>query len=342
MARGTSVSAVLEDFGTNVMTATAGAHYRLNDLVASLEGARVRGQLDAEVTGIAYDSRRVSPGDLFVAVKGELTDGNLYVEQALARGAVACVSDQSPTDDSTIWIQVPDARVGMARLARAFYGDPSRELTLIGITGTKGKTTTTYLVDSVLATAGVVSCRIGTIDYKMGDRVWSAERTTPEAIELQCMLRESVQSGCTHAVMEVSSHSLALHRVQGCRFAVACFTNLSRDHLDYHTDFENYFGAKQLLFVGNEVFGPGSRRGQRQRLLGQTPAAKPELPHDDIRPDRGSRRASRDDARESEPAALRRAHVARPAADRFASGGFGKPVQYPVHGRDLSEPGSFR
>lgn len=248
---------VAEQAESERMPPTDGQETKLGDLVSALADARSWGNPDVLVTGIAYDSRRIEPGQLFVAMKGEITDGNGYIDQALKRGAVGCISEREPAPNfSAAWIGVPDARLAMARLAQRFYGRPSGELKLVGITGTKGKTTTTYLVDSVFGAAGLTSCRIGTIDYKMGQRAWSAERTTPEAVDLQRLLRESVQSGCTHAVMEVSSHSLVLHRVQGCKFSLSCFTNLSRDHLDYHADFENYFRAKQRLFVGDEVEGP--------------------------------------------------------------------------------------
>jgi UDP-N-acetylmuramoyl-L-alanyl-D-glutamate--2,6-diaminopimelate ligase len=229
----------------------------LSSLLRAVEGAVVSGSGDPQITGLAYDSRRVAPGHLFIAVRGEVTDGNLYIAQAAERGAAAIVSELAPTSGPSVpWVRIPDARLSMAALARAYYQDPSRELSLVGVTGTKGKTTTTYLVDSVLEVAGKKTCRIGTIDYRLGDETWSAARTTPEAVDLQALLRKAVDGGCTHAVMEVSSHSLALHRVRGSCFEIACFTNLSRDHLDYHTDFENYFRAKQMLFLGGEVDGP--------------------------------------------------------------------------------------
>ena len=230
---------------------------RLLELLRAVKDAQLLGPVDPEITGMAYDSRRVAPGYLFVAVRGEVTDGNLYIAQAIERGAAAIVSELAPHSGiSAPWVRVRDARLSLAALARAYYRDPSHELALIGVTGTKGKTTTTYLVDSVLDVAGKKTCRIGTIDYRLGDETWDAARTTPEAVDLQALLRRAVTAGCSHAVMEVSSHSLALHRVSGSRFEIACFTNLSRDHLDYHTDFENYFRAKQMLFVGGEVDGP--------------------------------------------------------------------------------------
>jgi UDP-N-acetylmuramoyl-L-alanyl-D-glutamate--2,6-diaminopimelate ligase len=154
----------------------------------------------------------------------------------------------APADLQVVWVRVPDARLALAALAAIFYGDPSEELVLVGITGTNGKTTTSYLLASVFEAAGITCGRIGTVGYRIGRKEIEAERTTPEAPELQAMIREMVTQGCGACAMEVSSHALALHRVTGMRFAAGVFTNLTRDHLDFHADMDDYFRAKRRLF----------------------------------------------------------------------------------------------
>lgn len=209
------------------------------------------GPLEDQVRAIAYDSRRVVPGSLFVAIRGFQQDGNAFIPEALARGAVAIVSeDPCPPDFPCAWLQVEDARRALAELAAAFYDHPSRALTLIGVTGTNGKTTTTYLIDAVLQAAGEGSARLGTTTYKIGSEEIPAERTTPEAPEIQSFLRRAVEAGCRYAVLEVSSHALELKRVHGCEFTVAVFTNLTPEHLDFHGTMEAYFAAKRKLFDG--------------------------------------------------------------------------------------------
>ena len=201
------------------------------------------------VSSIAYDSRKVRSGSVFVALKGLQTDGTAYARDAIGKGAVAAVSEAaSPADLKVIWIQVPDARMALAALSAIFYKDPSESLKLVGITGTNGKTTTSYLVAAVFEAAGIPCGRIGTIGYRIGRREMEAERTTPEAPELQSMLRDMVAQGCGACVMEVSSHALALRRVDYLRFAAGVFTNLTRDHLDFHRNMEDYFAAKRRLF----------------------------------------------------------------------------------------------
>jgi len=201
------------------------------------------------VKGVAYDSRKVNAGSLFVALKGLRADGATFVPQALARGAVAVVSEtELPADLRAAWIVVPDARRALAALAAAFHGHPSRELTVVGITGTNGKTTTAYLVSAIFESAGIGCGILGTVVYRIGDQEQEAGRTTPEAPDVQELLREMVAAGCGACAMEVSSHALALHRVDGTRFAAAVFTNLTRDHLDFHGDMETYFRAKRRLF----------------------------------------------------------------------------------------------
>ena len=220
---------------------------KLQDLLARLPGAELHGDPALEVADVTHDSRRAGPGSLFVAIGGLVTDGNQFVEAARRKGAVAVCSERPPSGEGT-WVQVADAREALATLAAAILGDPARSLDLVGVTGTNGKTTTTYLVDSTLRAAGETVGLLGTVEYRVGDRIAEAVRTTPESSDLQAFFREMVDAGCRRAVLEVSSHSLALKRVHGLEFRVAVFTNLTRDHLDYHGDMDSYFAAKRLLF----------------------------------------------------------------------------------------------
>jgi UDP-N-acetylmuramoyl-L-alanyl-D-glutamate--2,6-diaminopimelate ligase len=201
------------------------------------------------VRSVAYDSRKVERGDVFVALKGLHADGTLFAEQAIALGAVAIVSEQpAPPGTSVAWAIVEDARQALAELAAAFYRHPSRELQVIGITGTNGKTTTAYLIASIFDAAGLRCGLLGTVAYRIGSDLREATRTTPEAPDLQAMLREMVDRGCRACAMEVSSHAIALRRVDAMSFAAGVFTNLTRDHLDFHVDMEDYFQAKRRLF----------------------------------------------------------------------------------------------
>ncbi len=206
------------------------------------------------VKAVAYDSRRVAPGSLFVALKGQKLDGVEFAVQALTRGAMAVVAETGPPPGVTSpWIVVSNARLVMARLAAAFYQYPSRELAVVGITGTNGKTTTAYLVNALFEAAGIRCGMLGTIVYRTGAEDRPATRTTPESVDVQQMLREMVARGCGACAMEVSSHALSQRRVDLTRFAAGVFTNLTRDHLDFHGDMESYFGAKRRLF---EMLGP--------------------------------------------------------------------------------------
>lgn len=205
--------------------------------------------LEREVTGIAYDSRQVAPGEVFVALKGQHADGVVFARQALSRGASAIVSETArPGDLPAPWITVSDARQALAVIAAEFYRHPSREMVAIGITGTNGKTTTAYLISSILDAAGLRPGLLGTVAYRIGDEERAATRTTPEAPDLQRLFREMIDRGCGACVMEVSSHALALRRIDETRFAAAVFTNLTRDHLDFHADMGSYFEAKRRLF----------------------------------------------------------------------------------------------
>lgn len=203
------------------------------------------------VRGLDYDSRRVGDGYLFFAFEGQHADGRRFAAEAIRRGAAAVVS-QSPRPDgfSSPWIQVEHGRRALALAARNFYGKPDERVALTGITGTNGKTTTCYLVDAVLRAAGKTTALVGTIEYHLGPLVIPAVNTTPESLDLVRMLAELENMGGTHATMEVSSHALALGRVYGLQFHTAIFTNLTRDHLDFHSTMEEYFLAKRLLFEG--------------------------------------------------------------------------------------------
>ena len=205
--------------------------------------------LEQTCTGVTHDSRRVTPGAVFVALRGLHVDGAEFAPQAIAAGAAAIVSERGAVGASDVpWIVVTDARLALAHLAAEFYGHPSREMQVVGITGTNGKTTTGYLVSAILEAAGLKCGLMGTVTYRLGDRAFDATRTTPEAPDLQGFMREMVASGCGACVMEVSSHALALRRVDGIRFAAGVFTNLTRDHLDFHAGMDDYFAAKRRLF----------------------------------------------------------------------------------------------
>jgi UDP-N-acetylmuramoyl-L-alanyl-D-glutamate--2,6-diaminopimelate ligase len=218
-----------------------------------LDGAETLFQRgDPPITGVEYDSRRVQPGHVFVAFRGESTDGNRYIDAALAAGAVAIVTDSAAETPraNVAWAQVAHGRRALARLAANFYRRPAEKLAISGVTGTNGKTTTTFLLESILQAAGRTAALIGTIEYHVAGRVIPAPHTTPEALELNRMFREALSAGATEAVMEVSSHALAQQRVFAIPFDVAIFTNLTQDHLDYHRDMAEYFAAKCALFTG--------------------------------------------------------------------------------------------
>jgi UDP-N-acetylmuramoyl-L-alanyl-D-glutamate--2,6-diaminopimelate ligase len=208
---------------------------------------------EKDVAGIAYDSRRVGEGFIFVAIKGEKYDGHDYVKDARERGAAVLVAERELSDTGDCYILVEDGRKALACISNNFYERPSESLTLIGITGTNGKTTTTYILKSVLESWGRDVGLIGTIQYIIKDRVCPAPHTTPESPEFQDLLRQMLLAGCSHVVSEVSSHALAQYRVDGAVFETAVFTNLTRDHLDFHKTMEDYYRAKERLF--SELLG---------------------------------------------------------------------------------------
>ena len=206
---------------------------------------------DREITSLAYDSRRVQPGSFFFAIQGEKADGNDFVGSAIERGAVAIASERpAPSGREQVWVRVPNARRALATAALAFYSHPDERLKLVGITGTNGKTTTTYLLESIFQAAGMPCGVFGTIEYRFAGRTVPAINTTPESLDLISNLAELADAGGQAAAMEVSSHALAQERVWGIQFSAAVFTNLTQDHLDYHKDFEHYFAAKRRLFEG--------------------------------------------------------------------------------------------
>jgi UDP-N-acetylmuramoyl-L-alanyl-D-glutamate--2,6-diaminopimelate ligase len=217
-----------------------------------LDGAEILSQSgNPGITSIEYDSRRIKPGDAFVAMKGETSDGNQFIDAAIAAGAVAIVTDSATEPRLGVaWAQVPHGRRALARLSANFYKRPAERMAVTGITGTNGKSTTAFLLESILAAGSRKCALIGTIEYHVAGKILPAPHTTPEALDLNRLLNQALGDGATEAVMEVSSHALAQQRVYGIPFDVAVFTNLTRDHLDYHRTMEEYFAAKQILFDG--------------------------------------------------------------------------------------------
>ena len=225
---------------------------KLQDLLQGLAPLEFHADPETEITGVAHDSRAVQPGNLFVAISGFDTDGHKYIPMALERGAAAVLCEKAPEAGS--YVRVADTRLGLAQVGANWYGHPARQMTMIGVTGTNGKTTTTYLVKHMLEDClGAKVGLVGTIQNMIGSEVLHTERTTPESLELQALFRQMADAGCTHVVMEVSSHALSLHRVGGVTFDVGLFTNLTQDHLDFHHTMEEYGRAKALLFQQSRV-----------------------------------------------------------------------------------------
>jgi len=220
-------------------------------LLEGIEVSRLHGDPSVEILDLAYDSRKVTPGSLFFAVPGLRDDGRQFVAEAVRKGARAVVAQAGGEVrvGEAVLAEVGDVRKVMARIAARFFGEPSRRLALVGVTGTNGKTTFTYLMESILDQAGCRPGVIGTILSRFGDRRFPSRHTTPESVDLQRMLHQMVEEGATHALLEVSSHGLDFRRVDACRFACAVFTNLGRDHLDHHGTLENYFASKARLFT---------------------------------------------------------------------------------------------
>ena len=225
---------------------------KLQAILQGLEPLEVHADLSREITGICYDSRAVKPGNLFVAICGYDTDGHKYIPMALEKGAACVLCEKAPAEGE--YVLLSDTRRGLALAGANWYGNPAGEMTMIGITGTNGKTTTTYLVKHILEDClGAKVGLVGTIQNMIGDEVLHTERTTPESLELQALFRHMADAGCTHVVMEVSSHALCLHRVDGVTFDAGVFTNLTQDHLDFHKTMEEYCRAKAMLFARSKV-----------------------------------------------------------------------------------------
>jgi UDP-N-acetylmuramyl-tripeptide synthetase len=222
------------------------------------------GQHDPEIRSIHYRSQEVLPGGLFVAIVGRAADGHNYIDDAIQRGAIAVVT-QKEVKRKTTSIRVADTRQALADIAACFFGDPSEQLTVIGITGTNGKTTTAYLVESILQQAGYQVGVIGTINYRYGGRLFDNPVTTPESLDLQRILADMLRAGINHVVMEASSHAIDLYRIRSCWFDIAVFINLSQDHLDFHGDMSSYWASKKRLFTEYLVEGP--KRGHAKAVI---------------------------------------------------------------------------
>jgi UDP-N-acetylmuramoyl-L-alanyl-D-glutamate--2,6-diaminopimelate ligase len=220
----------------------------LRDLLAPLLPVSVMGEDSVEITGLTADSRKVKPGDMFICLPGFTVDGHAYAAKAVEQGAVAVLAEKEVDVPATV-VRVPDTRRAMAMLADRFYGSPTRELKLIGVTGTNGKTTTTHLIDKILRDQQKRTGLIGTIHMRIGDVYEEVKNTTPDVLELQRSFRRMRDVDTEYAIIEVSSHALELGRVRGCDVHTAVFTNLTQDHLDFHKTMENYRFAKSLLFA---------------------------------------------------------------------------------------------
>jgi UDP-N-acetylmuramoyl-L-alanyl-D-glutamate--2,6-diaminopimelate ligase len=220
----------------------------LRKLLEGVEIRKITGETFKEIRGIAYHSKQIEKDFLFAAIRGMEVDGHRFIEEAIGRGAEAVVLEEEREVSNRTMILVPNSRQALAKISSNFYGDPSSRVRLIGITGTNGKTTTTYLLESILKKAGYTVGVIGTINYRFGQKTTAAPNTTPESLDLQMTLWEMLREGISHVIMEVSSHGLDLNRVYGCQFDGVVFTNFTSEHLDYHKTLEQYFESKKKLF----------------------------------------------------------------------------------------------
>jgi len=223
---------------------------QLKHLIQNLQDAVVSGSTECEITALAYDSRKVRPGSLFAALRGEKVDGLAFIEPAIAAGAVAVLGENVEPDSRVTTVRTPHARAALAELAAAFYQQPAQRLKMLGVTGTNGKTTTTFLIKHICEKEMLRCGLLGTVRYEIGERILPASRTTPESLDVQELLSQMRNAGCKAAAMEVSSHALAQDRVKCIEWDCAVFTNLTQDHLDYHGTMEKYFEAKSMLFTG--------------------------------------------------------------------------------------------
>src|SRR5437764_886101 len=223
---------------------------QLKTLLATTPVRQVFGSLDRPVENIAYDSRRVQRHTMFVALRGEKSDGHQFIGQAIDKGASVIVAEREEKDPRVTSLLVENTRTALADFSATFYGHPARKLKLAAVTGTNGKTTTTFLIKHICENAGLRCGLVGTVRYEIGERILPAIRTTPESLDLQELLAQIANAGCKAAAMEISSHALAQERTRGIEWNVAVFTNLTQDHLDFHGTMENYFEAKARLFTG--------------------------------------------------------------------------------------------
>jgi len=238
----------------------------LKKLIENINIQDLAGDMNVEISHVHYDSRKMGSGDLFVAMKGYTQDGHDFIGDAVSKGAAAILSELAPntviqkfgckSNQPPVFIQVSDSRSALSKVAVAFYEDPFQDMNLIGITGTNGKTTTSYLLESILVAAGKNPGVIGTINHRISGSVLKSSVTTPESLDLMKILREMADHNATDVVIEVSSHALDQGRVADCPFRTVLFTNISRDHLDYHQSMEDYFRAKSLLFTNLQSNGP--------------------------------------------------------------------------------------
>ncbi len=252
---------------------------QLRTLLNAIAPVQIAGHIEQDVTQIAFDSRRVTPGSLFVAIKGLHNDGHAYLDNALSNGACAVVVQEWPArdpDGQATFIQVQDSAAALGRLADAFYGHPSRQLKLVGVTGTNGKTTTVTLLHGLCTALGYKCGLLSTIENKIGAEVLPSQYTTPDAVAVNQLLAQMAEQGCSYAFMEVSSHALEQKRVEGLCFTGAVFTNLTHDHLDYHLTFDNYLRAKKKLFDGldRQAFALVNADDRRGMVMVQNTAAK--------------------------------------------------------------------
>src|SRR5881394_1229661 len=256
---------------------------QLKTLLAAITPSQVVGPIDRVVESIAYDSRRVQRNGLFIAVRGEKSDGHQFIEQAVEKGATVVVTEREVQSPRATCVAVDNTRSALADLAATFYEHPARRLKLAAVTGTNGKTTTTFLIKHICEKAGLRCGLLGTVRYEIADRVLPAVRTTPESLDVYDLLSQMVSAGCKAAAMEVSSHALAQDRVRGLEWDVAVFTNLTQDHLDFHGTMENYFEAKARLFLelasqskkkrASAVINIDDRYGEKllDRIAGKSP-----------------------------------------------------------------------
>jgi UDP-N-acetylmuramoyl-L-alanyl-D-glutamate--2,6-diaminopimelate ligase len=239
---------------------------KLSQLLSAIAGYHLHGDDSVQISAVSCDSRKVTSGTLFFALRGATIDGHNFISAAVRSGAAAVVLEDAANAPAGLpWVEVADGRAAMARIAAEFYGNPTLGLPLVGITGTNGKTTTSYLIEAILAAAGVAPAVLGTISYRFGATHIEASHTTPESTELQAALRQLADAGAKSFVMEVSSHALEQKRVDGCHFDVGIFSNLTRDHLDYHKTMENYLESKQRLF--SDLLRPTVAKPRRRAVI---------------------------------------------------------------------------